>query len=80
MFEIVGIKKTSFNGKDGNKVEGVTLHCINHGYLLDSGAAVEKIFLPASRGYTVGDFSVGDMLEVIYNRFGKPQTVNVVQK
>lgn len=78
MFEIVGVKNTSFVGNDGKNVQGVNLHCINHEYQLDSGCAVERMFVPASRGYTAKDFPVGGMCEVVYNRFGKVQSATVV--
>lgn len=77
MFEIVGIQSVSFVGKDKNKVEGVSLFCIDRSYENPAlnGHRVERIFLPASKGFLASSFTVGDVLRVNYNRYGKPDTV-----
>lgn len=80
MFEVVGIKKVDFKTNDGGEVHGVRLHCVNHGELLDSGCAVESIFLSNTRGFHAGDFCVGDMVDVTYNKYGKIVGAEVVQK
>ena len=80
MFEIVGIQSVSFVGKDKNKVEGISLFCIDQSYENPAlvGHRAERIFLPASKGYTVHSFAVGDLVHVSYNRYGKPEAVNAL--
>ena len=78
MATIIGVNTISFQGKDGNLVEGTNLYTTAP---LDpakggSGCSAEKFFLSQARLAEL-DFTpkVGDEVEVLFNRFGKVATV-----
>ena len=82
MSKIVGTQNTSFTGKDGTQVEGKTIHTTEPSDpKRGKGEAGEKIFLSASKVAEL-DFTpeVGDEIEVLYNKFGKVQTLRLLDK
>lgn len=80
MSKIIGIQPTAFDAKDGTHIEGTSIHLTSP---IDpkrgKGEAGEKIFLTATKLAEV-DFKpeVGNEIEVLYNRFGKVQTLRLV--
>ena len=81
IYTIVGYQKTSFVPKDNPKtrIEGMNLFLTSE---LDSskegtkGLRAEKLFLTTAK---LNDLSfsieIGDRIQILYNRFGKPQTI-----
>lgn len=78
--KIIGTAFTSFKGSDGSTVTGTTLYVTEP---IDpdkgKGERASKLFLSA-RKLADMDFrpSVGDEINVFYNRFGKPEKIVIV--
>lgn len=80
MHTIIGVKETKFTGKDGNLVTGNTLYLtfpLNS--KLGQGLACESIFMSTSKISQL-EFkpAPGMVVEVLFNRFGKVQTLNLL--
>ena len=81
IYTIVGYQKTAFTPKDNpnTQIEGTTIYLTSP---LDfhkegtKGLRAEKLFLTTAK---VNDLSfsieLGDRIQILYNRFGKPQTI-----
>lgn len=73
---IVGLRRCDFDTADGKHISGISLFCE---YTTDKieGYGVEKIFITDQKlnGLTLG---VGDVIEPVYNRFGKIASVRLV--
>ncbi len=73
---IVGLRRTAFDTDDGKHISGISLFCE---YTTDNidGYGVEKIFISDKRlnGLILG---VGDVIQPIYNRYGKIAAVRLV--
>lgn len=82
MSKIVGIMETSFEAKDGAKVEGATIHTLEP---IDPkrgvGEAVERFFISKAK-LTALDFKpeVGQAIEVLYNRYGKVERLRLIDE
>lgn len=73
LFEILGIENVDYTSrKTGRPVKGTNLHCI---FSRDgvSGNCVERLYVKESIDCSM--FSVGDHIEVYYNRFGSVDSV-----
>lgn len=71
--KIVGTMSTSFEGKDGTRIEGMTIHTLE---AIDpkrgTGEAADHFFISKAKLATL-DFkpAVGQAIEVLYNRYGR---------
>lgn len=76
MISVVGIRKKTFNFNDGNSVSGLDLHLLVDDVNV-SGQAVERVFVSDQK---LGSYapSIGDCIDIRYNRFGKVQSVELV--
>ncbi len=75
--ELIGYKKTSFTAKDtGDKIEGLNLYVSYVDEKVD-GMACERLFLTNEKAKNFMP-KVGQVLEVEYNRYGKPAAVIAV--
>ena len=78
--KVIGLKPSNFDTPDGKHIEGFNLYCV---YPMSGdkgiGDCAERIYLTLDKlvkcGYTP---KVGDEINVTYNRFGKPETINLV--
>lgn len=78
MYEVIGIQASKFKFKDQDKeIVGTTLYLTEERKYV-TGLACERLFLTAEKmdGYTP---AVGDLVDVHYNRFGKPQAINLIK-
>lgn len=77
MLKVVGFKKKTLN-YEGKTYDGTTIHCTYEGDSSNgiTGTAVTSFFLTDSKakGYVA---RVGQNIELVYNRFGKVDSVNV---
>ena len=75
-FEIVGYKKKSFNAPDGTPISGYDLHLFGTENGV-TGNFVERIFASDRK---LGSYipSVGDSVDVQYNRYGKIDRIEVI--
>ena len=73
---VVGKKKISFTSKDGHEINGANLH-INYEENGVEGLAAEKFFISAVK-FNANDISVGDTINVLYNKYGKVEKVEIV--
>ena len=78
--KIVGTQDTAFKTKDGQMMEGKTVYTeqsIPPGR--GAGYRTDKFFLSAAKLAAL-DFqpSVGDTVQVLYNRWGRVQTIRLV--
>ena len=73
--KVVGKKVLNFTTEDGKVVDGAHYHLT---YEEDGveGLAAEKIFVSSAK-LNSAEVSVGDMLEVYYNRYGKVDKIQV---
>lgn len=78
--KIVGMQDTAFKTKDGQMMEGKTVYT-EQSFPPGRGAGyrTDKFFLSAAKLEAL-DFkpTVGQTIEVYYNRFGKVQTIRLV--
>lgn len=76
--KVIGIKKSEFDTQDGKHISGYSLHCT---YPMDKGdgEGVERIFMTTEKLLNCKySPSVGDEINVEYNRFGKPAAISLV--
>ena len=76
MISVVGMRKRTFKFKDGNSVSGMDLHLVVDDSEV-TGQAVERVFISDQK---LGSYvpSIGDCIDIRYNRFGKVQSVELV--
>lgn len=78
MYKLIGIKDVSFTTQDGKVISGRSLF-----FVFDdprtTGKACDKIFLSDSKfaGLKIG---VGDEFQIFYNKYGKPDYIQIVSK
>lgn len=74
--KVVGIRNVDFTAQDGNKISGMSIYCSYEITKNGEGYAVEKIFLSDRKMNDCGYVpSVGDEVNITYNRFGKVDRV-----
>lgn len=73
---IVGLRRTAFDTDDGKHISGMSLFCE---YTSDNieGYGVEKLFVTDQKLNGL-QLAVGDVIEPIYNRYGKISSVRLV--
>lgn len=75
VYTLVGIRNSSFDGKDGSPVTGVTLHFT---YPQDSveGVAVERVFVVSKRFSKLSFVpEIGSACVLRWNKFGKLEDI-----
>lgn len=72
MYKILGIQKVNYTNKSGRAITGVRLHCSTDDKRVE-GSAVEQIFVSSS--VTSEDFSIGQEIDVLYNKYGSVERV-----
>ena len=81
MAKICGIENVAFVGKDGTEVRGKRIH-FTEAIAADRGVgeAGDKIFLSAAKLAALGVCAptVGQHIEVLYDKNGRVKAVNVV--
>lgn len=79
--EVRGIKSIKFVSKEGNDISGNSLYL---SYPLDpanggQGEGFEKVFLSSAKMAALPfKPSIGDEVELFYNRFGKVETIRAI--
>lgn len=75
---IVGIRTKSFTGNDGTKISGCDLHLMGEDSDVE-GNFVDRIFVSEKK---LGDYNprVGDVIDIRYNRFGKIDRLELIEK
>lgn len=72
IIEVVGLKKVSFTGNDGNKVDGVNLYYTAEGQPNVEGLEAGRIFVSNQRCRELGLARIDSgSYELFYNRYGK---------
>ena len=73
---IVGLRRTAFDTDDGKHISGISLFCE---YISDKieGYGVEKLFVTDAKLNGL-QLAIGDVIEPIYNRYGKISSVRLV--
>lgn len=80
--EIVGTRNVSFKGKDGSPVEGTKLY-LTGPMEPDRGVGLEteEIFLSTAKKANLSfALEVGIEVEVVYNKYGKVETLKLLSK
>ena len=77
---LVGYRNVSFTRKDGTEVKGTSFY---FSYPIDEksgqGCAMDKAFFSPQRIERLScQPTVGDEVEVIYNRYGKPEDMRIL--
>lgn len=80
MAKIIGLQHMDFDTKEGTHIDGTTLFVTNP---IDprrgTGDEAEKIFISSAKLKELSfSPSVGDNIEVLYNRYGKVRTLNLI--
>ena len=81
-FKCIGRQYMNFVAKDGNKVEGIRLHCVASPKASVVGTPVEHLFCSINR-QEYQDLNTVDLpinLEVEFNRYGKPESYKICPK
>lgn len=77
MFEILGIEKVDYTSKrTGQQVRGTNLYCVDgqpHAGLV--GQRTEKLYV--KEAIDCSSLSLGDRIEVYYNRYGSVESVHL---
>lgn len=73
-FTVIGIEKVDYDNKQGRHVSGFRVHMTFEKKNCD-GLAVETVFLNDEMG---GALSVGNTIELYYNKFGRPASISVI--
>lgn len=69
--KVIGFQEKSFKGDDGNIVEGMNIFCSYESDRI-SGVGAERIYCSMNKLNKSGYYpSLGDDIEVQYNRYGK---------
>lgn len=74
--QVVGIRKSSFKGKDGGDVSGFNVYVTFELSGVD-GMAADRLFIMPNKFVNGIVPKVGDIVVVYYNRFGKVQSCEV---
>ncbi len=74
--QVVGIRKSSFKGNDGQDVVGFNVYVT---YVMDhvDGVAADRFFVMPTKFVNGVIPKPGDIVVVYYNRFGKVQSCEV---
>ena len=72
---LLGIKKLDFTSNDQSKIKGTQLFVSFKDEGVD-GQRTDKLFL--KDGFTLPALKPGDVLDVTYNRHGKPESIRVL--
>lgn len=78
MFKVIGFQHQDIQFKDGRTVSGFKLHLTEPRNGV-TGFAADSVFLSDAKA---GDYkpSVGDTLEIVWNRWGKIDGVRIINK
>lgn len=82
-FKVLTVRDVSFKDKDDKQVEGLQLWCScpsdAPGW---RGIEIVKIWIPADSIFvnTVDSLKPGMVLDITFNRFGKPSAMEVISK
>ena len=81
-FKVLTVRDVSFTDDSGKQVEGLQLWC---SFPSDApgwrGLEVAKFWIPSGSIFvnTVDVLKPGDLLNITFNRFGKPSSIEVVE-
>ena len=75
---VLGIRKKSFTGNDGANISGLDLHLMGVDSSVE-GNFVDRIFVSEKK---LGNYNpqLGDEIDIRYNRFGKIDRVELIEK
>lgn len=75
IYKIVGFRKCDFETKDGKHIDGYSLYVLRNDENV-TGYVAERVFCSHS---ALGSYTprLNDEIKVMYNRFGKPASVEV---
>lgn len=74
--KVIGKRNVSFTTKDGVHIEGTNLF-VTYQDQYTEGYATEKVF--CSSRITVNHVKLGDEIRVLYNKYGKPDMIEVLK-
>lgn len=75
MYEIIGIRPVDFTSKEGNHITGYTIFIAGEDDHT-RGRYTDKFFMSAQKWDNLPYiFDVGDRINLLYNRYGKVQTI-----
>ncbi|TQI69032.1 hypothetical protein [Clostridium sp. KNHs216] len=75
--KLIGARELNFQSGDGTTVKGVQLY-ISFPEESVVGEMTDKLFL--SENFALPACKPGDMLDITFNRKGKPETITVIGK
>ena len=84
---VIGIRKTSFEGRDretgkktGEKIEGFNIYITQPiSNNVGTGVSADRIFLTEKRRDEISYYpEVGDEIHIMYNRYGKVDSIEKV--
>lgn len=77
--ELIGVQFVNFTGRDGGKVNGVKLHCLDGDVETGKGVG-QKVFSQfVSSDKCPKVPALGSHLEFVYNNFGRLQRFDVLE-
>lgn len=77
--KVIGVKNSSFKGQDGNIIKGMNIY-VTYPPTSGEGEACERIYMTdAKLAQCAYVPKVGDMVDVAYNRYGKPAVIMPVK-
>jgi len=78
--KIVGKRPSGFTTNDGANIEGVTLYLTEEMHTPGAeGCSVERVFLSKQKLASLDfEVSVGQEVNVLYNKFGKVATLTLI--
>lgn len=75
---IIGFKNVDFKTKEGDQIKGVSLFCLTEEEGVE-GTACERVFVTDQKANGWKP-TVGEEIEVVYNKYGKVDRVIVMKK
>lgn len=78
MYSVVGFRNKTFNFDDGKFVSGFELHVTEENSVV-TGVAVDRFFVSMNKLTDGVVPSVGDVVDIRFNRFGKVQSCTVMK-
>lgn len=77
--ELIGVQFMDFRGNDGDRVQGVKLHCLDDDIEAGKGMGRKVYSVFASNNVLSKVPAIGSKIDFIYNQFGRLKRVDVTE-
>jgi hypothetical protein len=80
-YAVVGVQRVDYKNKEGKQIIGMNYHCTTENKNIQ-GLGVEKIYLSDHMADNTNCpvIKAGDIINVLYNRYGSVESIELVKK